>query len=76
MTKPFDIDSYLARTKQIAVIWSIEDVQEIRPDLDADQAWEVLKLVDSDCSAECGITWDTLQDAAADLYGPEPDTVD
>ena len=27
-------------------IWSVEDVQQLRPDLDDDQAWEVLQAVD------------------------------
>ena len=76
MTKQIDINSYLARNKQIATIWGTEDVQEVRPDLNKKQAWKVLQEVDRQGSAEYGITWDTLQDTARELYGPEPDTDD
>ncbi|HEX3146676.1 MAG TPA: hypothetical protein VHR66_01155 [Gemmataceae bacterium] len=73
MTGSFDINQYLADTKRIAVIWGIEDVQAVRPDLNADQAWEVLQEVSHRASAERGITWDTLLDVAAELCGPVPD---
>ncbi|HEX3146657.1 MAG TPA: hypothetical protein VHR66_01055 [Gemmataceae bacterium] len=48
-------------------------MQTIRPDLNANQAWEVLQEVRDRASAECGITWDTLLDAALELFGPVPD---
>ena len=67
-----DIHKLLASRKQIAAIWGIEDVQELRPDLDADQAWEVLRDVDRHQDAELGITWTTIRFAADELY-PLPD---
>src|SRR5271166_1568077 len=39
------IHERLASQHEVAAIWSIEDVQEVRPDLSADHAWEVLQLV-------------------------------
>ena len=54
--------SYSPNARQIAHIWSIEDVQSIRPDLSEEQAWEVLqdvKIVIKD--AELGINWLTLE---------------
>lgn len=69
-----NIHKLLAERNQIAVIWSIEDVQEVRPDLTADQAWEVLKSVDCQHDANYGVTWNTLADTARYLFGPRPDS--
>jgi hypothetical protein len=64
----------LAERQQIAAIWSIEDVQGIRPDLTIDQAWEVLQEVGRKHDAEWGISWTTLADMASDLCGRAPKT--
>jgi len=69
-----DIDALLAERKQIALIWSIEDVQQVRPDLTDDQAWEVLQQVKSEHDATLGVTWDTLEWAANHLFGDAPET--
>jgi hypothetical protein len=69
-----DIHEILAERRQIAHIWSIEDVQGIRPDLSEDQCWEVLQHVDHYKDAELGITWLTLKMAAKHLFGDAPDT--
>lgn len=69
-----DIHAMLAKRQQIAIIWSIEDVLEVRPDLSDDQAWEVLRVVDRRHDANLGVTWDTLAFAAADLFGYQRDT--
>ncbi len=69
-----EIDEILAERRQIAHIWSIEDVQGIRPDLSEDQCWEVLQHVDRYKDAELGITWLTLEMAAEHLFGDAPDT--
>ena len=73
-TSPFNIDEILAKRRQIAAIWGIEDVQSIRPDLSEEQAWEVLQMVDRHKDAELGITWLTLEMAAEDLFGDAPET--
>jgi hypothetical protein len=65
------VHDLLAKHRQIAAIWSVEDVQEIRPDLTEDQAWEVLDLVGDKHDAEWGITWTMLQDVADALF-PRP----
>jgi hypothetical protein len=67
-----DIHALLAERKQIAVIWSIEDVQEVRPDLTEDQAWKVLEYVDRKHDAELGVSWITLEIVADDMF-PKPD---
>jgi hypothetical protein len=69
-----DIHALLAQRRQIAAIWSIEDVQGIRPDLSEDRCWEVLQNVDRHQDAELGITWLTLEMAAEHLYGDAPET--
>ncbi len=66
----------LAERQQIAAIWSIEDVQGIRPDLTPEQAWEVLERVGHKHDAEYGISWTTLECVADDLFGSAPETDD
>jgi hypothetical protein len=67
-----DIHALLADRKQIALVWSIEDVQEVRPDLTDKQAWEVLQQVKSGHDATLGVNWETLEWAAQDLFGDAP----
>lgn len=69
-----DVHELLAGRKQIAAIWSIEDVQEVRPDLTAEQAWEVLERAGDKHDAEYGISWATLEIVAEDLFGDAPET--
>jgi hypothetical protein len=64
----------LAKHRQIAVIWDIEDVIAIRPDLTDDQAWHVLQAVEQYHDAGVGINWEVLEFQADILYGPEPET--
>jgi hypothetical protein len=71
-TEPQDIDLYvhslLAKHRKIAVIWSIEDVQGIRPYLTDDQAFEVLEQVGRKHDANWGICYITLQTVADDMF--------
>ncbi len=71
---PSDIHEALAKRRQIAAIWSVEDVQEVRPDLSDDQAWEVLQHARQKHDAGIGITWSVLECHAEMLHGyaPEP----
>ncbi len=64
-----DIHALLAERRQIAAIWSIADVQAVRPDLTDDQAWEVLWQVGRKHDAEVGICWTTLDCMADILFG-------
>jgi hypothetical protein len=66
------VHDVLAKHKQIAAIWSIDDVRGVRPHLTDDQAWEVLERVGDKHDAEWGITWTTLETVADNLY-PAPD---
>jgi hypothetical protein len=58
--------------REIAIIWAVEDVQEIRPDLSDTEAFAVLTAVERDHDCNHGICWDTLSSAAGELY-PEPE---
>jgi len=69
------IHDLLIKHHQIATIWSIEDVHDVRPDLTDEQAWEVLEYVGRKHDAEWGITWTTLETVADDMF-PEPDDSD
>jgi hypothetical protein len=48
-------------TRQVAIVWSIEDVQQVRPDLNDDQCMEVLGAVVDKHDACIGVSWDTLE---------------
>ena len=74
--KPVDIHAHLAERRQIADIWGIEDVQQVRPGLTDDQAWEVLKSVRRYFDATIGINWDVLECHVEMLYGFAPETDD
>ena len=76
MQATFDIDIHalLAEHRQIALIWEIDDVLGIRPDLNPAQAWELLKLVERRHDANFGVCWETLEWVAQDLFGDVPET--
>jgi hypothetical protein len=69
--EPIDAHKLLAKHRMIGVVWCIQDVQEVRPDLTDDQAWEVLQEVERKHDAEYGINWTTLEIVADDLF-PRP----
>lgn len=58
----------------ICIIWTIGDVQEVRPDLDDDQAEAVLRYVEDKHDANFGISWETLEVAADQLFSAVDDT--
>lgn len=65
-----DIDIYelLAQRRQVAIIWDIEDVQNMRPDLNDDQAWQVLQRCEKHHDCETGFTWLLIELVAEDLF--------
>ena len=56
------------KAKTISIEWCIEDVQNVREDLNDQQAWEVLLAVWGRHDAEIGINWDYIEAVADDLY--------
>ena len=66
-------DHVLSFEDSISIEWCIDDVQSVRPDLDNEQAMQVLHAVKDDHDATIGVTWDTLEYAADHLF-PETET--
>jgi len=67
-----DIHDLLAKRRHVAVIWSIEDVLSVRPDLSYDQAWEVLQACRDRHDCERGFTWMFIECVAQEMF-PAPD---
>ena len=63
-----DIVRHFDPDRQIAIIWSVEDVQTIRMDLSDEQAMNVLLEVKRTHDCNVGVHWDTLRYWADELY--------
>ncbi len=61
--------SVLTNLGVASVVWCIDDVRELRPDLTREQAASVLDTIITKHDASCGIGWDTLEHFAEMLYG-------
>lgn len=72
MTHPI-IQDDLPLIKEIAIIWHIEDVQNVRPDLSDAEASIVLQRLKKNHDADEGINWLTIEVLAGIIF-PEPDT--
>ena len=59
---------WLQKTRQVAIYWGISDVQSVRPDLNADQAYDVLLECERKHDAEWGFTWTFLLGIADELF--------
>lgn len=55
--------------KEITIVWHIEDVLGLRPDLSETQAMQVLRVAKKTHDANIGINWDVLNCVADDLFG-------
>ena len=69
-----DVHQLLEDRRQVAVIWSTDDVQDIRPDLSEDQAWQVLRECRRVHDCEVGFTWLLIEIVANDLFPKQPST--
>ena len=58
-------------SNSIAIIWCLDDVKQVRPDLNDEQCLDVLRYADRKHDASMGITYDTLEFAADYLYKQE-----
>jgi hypothetical protein len=65
-----DIDRLLVENDLVGLIWCIDDVKEMRPDLSDEQCLDVLYAA-RDC--ETGISHDSISILADDLYGRQTD---
>ena len=73
LSQPVNLAPLLEPWGEIAFIWSVEDVKEVRPDLTDGQAMEVLRLNQRTHDANYGVSWDTLAYAAEALFGEAPE---
>ena len=73
-TDTLDIHELLRARRQVAVIWSIEDVQAVRSHLSDDQSWEVLQRCVRVHDCEVGFTWMLIEAVADDMYPEAPPT--
>ena len=71
-----NIDFVLAQRRQIAVLWSIEDVQTVCPHLRDWQAWDVLEECRINHDREIGINWMLIEVIADALFPRHPKTDD
>jgi len=69
-----DIQQLLRQRRQVAVVWCIDDVKSVRPDLNDDQAWEVLEQAYDVHDCEWGFTWTHLETVADDMFPEQPST--
>lgn len=56
------------RKRQIAIVWSIEDVQAVRSDLNDEQCMAVLEAVLRCHDANVGVNWLTIEMCAENIY--------
>jgi hypothetical protein len=66
----------LVESQQVAILWGLEDVLVIRPDLTDDEAWAVLQYAEKHHDAGIGLNWHLIESAAECLFGPEPDAIE
>ena len=59
------------KTQTLQDPWSVEDVQNQRPDLNHEQSVEVLVFMADRFDANIGINWDVIDSAADHLYPEE-----
>jgi len=55
----------------LADVWHIEDIQDVRPELDKDQALKVLEAMAKNYDASIGINWEYISDISHTLYPVE-----
>lgn len=73
-----ELDQYELVDKRyaMAIVWQIDDVLSIRPDLTEEQAGEVLGRVEDCHDASIGVSWDTLEIIADEMFPSEDDEED
>ena len=66
-----EMELLMAKSKKmsVSVKWTISDIQQVRPDLDDDQAMSALEYAVDCHDANVGINWTSLEAAAEALYG-------
>ena len=76
MSQPTNLIAVLKPAGEMAIVWSVEDVLEIRPDLTHEQAMQVLEFSERHHDSGDGINWHCLDVNAEHLFGPEPENAE
>lgn len=63
-----DTRESLRDRRQVAIVWGVEDVLSVRPDLTPDHAWEVLEQCEELHDSEHGFTWTHIWCVAGHLF--------
>jgi hypothetical protein len=66
-----EIYRLLESDEAFVIVWTVEDVRSVRPDLTEEQCFEVLDACDNRHDANIGMNWDVIRMHAEDLF-PEP----
>ena len=59
---------YDEKTETLVIKWDVEDVQSVRPDLNNEQANDVLYVLAENFDANIGVDWDVIMMAAEQLF--------
>ncbi len=62
--------TFYKETATLVEEWNVEDVQQVRSDLNHEQACDLLELISFVFNPNFGINWDVI-DCAADLLYPK-----
>jgi hypothetical protein len=63
-----DLPELLAQNQALGIIWDSRHVQDQRPDLTAEQAWEVLQACQSNCARLNDLMREVIRQVAENLY--------
>jgi hypothetical protein len=69
----FCLSALAKEQRQIAIVWNIQDVWNVRPDLNLDKAWQVLQAIDRNHDANVGVNWEVIECTAQSLFGDKPE---
>ncbi len=72
MHMTIDVRELLAKSKCVALIWTVEDVLTLRPGLSDEQAWQVLRHAAEHIERDFGLKSEHLKEYALQLFGPLP----
>jgi hypothetical protein len=67
-----DIPELLAKSKSVAITWTVEDVHAQRPGLSDDEAWQVLRHAAEHIERDFGLKAEYMKEYALQLFGPLP----
>lgn len=62
------VQDYLNENKCVAIIWTIDDVKSVRPDLDDEQCYAVLQEYQQGYDCNANGDWDALETHAEELF--------